>query len=114
MEQIMDLIVKIAALLLFLGIGYAGKHLIAFVKSKMSASDAEKLDQFIAELVAAAEQLYSKKDPDGTIRLEYVQTMLIEKGYEITDAVRAMIEAKVYDINITNKAVSLKAGENNG
>lgn len=112
MEQIMDIIIEIAALLLLLGIGYAGKHLIAFVKSKMSASDAEKLDRFIAELTAAAEQMYKKDDPDGSIRLKYVQDRLVEEGYKITEAVRALIEAKVYDINITNKAV--KAGEQNG
>lgn len=112
MEQIMDSIIKIVAMLLALGIGYAGKYLITFLKTKLNDRDAEKLDQFVAELVAAAEQLYAKDDPDGTIRLGYVQEMLVKEGYKITEAVKALIEAKVYDINITNKAV--KVGENNG
>lgn len=109
MEQIIDIVIKILAMLLALGIGYSGKYLIAFVKSKMDERDAEKLDLFVSELVSAAEQLYAEADETGSIRRGYVQKMLVEAGYEITEAVQAMIEAKVYDINITNKSV--KAGE---
>lgn len=109
MEQIIDIAIKILAMLLALGIGYSGKYLIAFVKSKMDDRDAEKLDLFVSELVAAAEQLYADADEDGSVRRSYVQEMLVEAGYEITEVVKALIESKVYDINIMNKSV--KVGE---
>ena len=109
MEQIIDIIIKVVATILLAGAGWLGNYIINYLRSNLDAKEVEFLDTFVAELVAAAEQMYAKEDPDGTIRLGYVQEMLIEAGYEITDAVKAMIEAKVYDINITNKSV--KAGE---
>lgn len=109
MEQIIDIIIKIVATILLAGAGWLGNYIINYLRSNLDAKEVEFLDTFVAELVAAAEQMYAKDDPDGTIRLGYVQEMLLEAGYEITDAVKAMIEAKVYDINITNKSV--KVGE---
>lgn len=109
MEQIIDIIIKIVATILLAGAGWLGNYIINYLRSNLDAKEVEFLDTFVAELVAAAEQMYAKEDPDGTIRLGYVQEMLVEAGYEITDAVKAMIEAKVYDINITNKSV--KVGE---
>lgn len=106
MEDIIDIILKIVAMLLALGAGYLGKFLMKWIKENVDAKTAEKLDVFVAELVAAAEQLYKKDDPDGSERLAYVQEQLIEAGYEITEAVRALIEAKVFEINITSKAVN--------
>lgn len=108
MEEIVDIIIKILAALLALGIGWLGKYLIGLVKAKLSVTQAEKLDLFIAELVAAAEQIYKERDSDGSIRLEYVKGMLVEAGYEITDAVRALIEAKVFEINLANKVGEVK------
>lgn len=102
MEEIIDIIIKVLAALLALGAGWLGKHLIGLVKTKLNAEQNEMLDLFIAELVAAAEQMFKKDDPDGSIRFEYVKAMLIEAGYEITDAVKALIEAKVFSINLAN------------
>lgn len=109
MEQIIDIIIKIVATILLAGAGWLGNYIINYLRSNLDAKEVEFLDTFVAELVAAAEQMYAKEDPDGSIRLGYVQGMLVEAGYEITEAVQAMIEAKVYDINITNKSV--KVGE---
>lgn len=103
MDEIMTVVIKIVATLLALGIGWLGKYLINLVKTKLSITQAEKLDMFVAELVAAAEQMYKQTDPDGSIRLAYVKGMLIEAGYDLTDAVKALIEAKVFDINLANK-----------
>lgn len=109
MEQIIDIIIKIVATILLAGAGWLGNYIISYMRSNLDAKEVEFLDTFVAELVAAAEQLYAEADETGRIRREYVQKMLIEAGYEITDAIQAMIEAKVYDINITNKSV--KVGE---
>ena len=103
MEEIINIVIKVLAALLALGAGWLGRYLIGLVKTKLSVTQAEKLDLFVAELVAAAEQLYKEKDADGSIRLEYVKGMLVEAGYELTDAVKALIEAKVFEINLTNK-----------
>lgn len=114
MEQIIDIIIKIVATLLLAGAGWLVKYVITYLRSNLDAREVEFLDTFIAELVAAAEQLYAEVDETGGIRREYVYNRLVEAGYEITEAVKAMIEAKVYDINILNQSVSLKVGEENG
>lgn len=103
MEEIMNIIIKIVAMLLALGAGYLGKYVVNWLKTNLDDRGDAKLDLFVAELVAAAEQMYKKDDPDGTARLEYVQTMLIGAGYDITDAVQALIESKVFEINLTNR-----------
>lgn len=105
MDEILNIIVKLVATLLAFGVGWLVKYLVSLLRSKLDENSAEKLDLFIAELVAAAEQLYKQQDPDGTVRLKYVQDMLIEAGYEITDAIRALIESKVFEINIATKAL---------
>lgn len=103
MEQILDIIIKLVAALLALGAGWLGRYLVSWLKTKLNEKQTEKLDLFIAELVAAAEQMYKKDDPDGSVRLNYVQQMLVEAGYEITTAVQALIESKVFSINLVNK-----------
>lgn len=103
MEQILDIIIKLVAALLALGAGWLGRYLVSWLKTKLNEKQTEKLDLFIAELVAAAEQMYKKDDPDGTVRLNYVQQMLVEAGYEVTAAVQALIESKVFSINLVNK-----------
>lgn len=106
MEQIIDIIIKVLAMALALGVGWVGKWLVSWLKSKLDNEQEAKLDLFIAELVAAAEQMYKKDDPDGSVRNLYVQKMLAEAGYELTDAVKALIESKVFNINLTNAAVT--------
>lgn len=107
MEQIIDIIIKIVATLLLAGAGWLGKYVITYLRNNLDAKEVAFLDSFIAELVAAAEQLYAEADETGSIRRGYVQKMLVEAGYEITEAVQAMIEAKVYDINIMNQSVKV-------
>lgn len=102
MEAIMDIIIKVAATLLAMGLGYLGKWALQWLKGKVDEQGAEKLDLFVSELCYAAEQMFKEADPDGTIRRRYVENMLSQAGYELTDAVRAMIESKVFEINLTN------------
>lgn len=102
MEAIMDIIIKVAATLLAMGLGYLGKFVLQWLKGKLNEQQNEKLDMFVTELCLAAEQMFKGVDPDGTIRRGYVENMLKQAGYELTDAVRAMIESKVFEINLTN------------
>lgn len=104
-EEILDIVIKVVATLLALGAAWLGKYVVSWLKTKLSEKNAAKLDLFVAELVAAAEQLYKEDDIDGKMRLSYVESMLIQAGYEITNVVRAMIESKVFEINQLNKDV---------
>lgn len=107
MDEIFDIIIRVLASLLAIGAGWLCKYLVNWLKFKLNDEQDAKLDLFIAELVAAAEQMYKKEDPDGTVRLMYVQKMLAEAGYDITEAVQALIESKVYSINL------FKSGDGN-
>ena len=104
MDELLNVVIKVVATLLAFGIAWIGKYLLNLLKGKLNEQNAAKLDLFVAELVAAAEQMYKKDDPDGTVRLGYVQDMLIQAGYEITGAVMALIESKVFSINLANAA----------
>lgn len=108
MEEILDIIIKVLAGMLALGAAWLGKYVVSWLKSKMTEKSSAKLDSFVAELVAAAEQLYKEEDIDGKMRLNYVESMLIQAGYEITNVVKALIESKVYEINLNNKEVQTK------
>lgn len=100
MNEIISIIVKILAALLAL----AGTYGIALLKSwlteKLGSERTQQLEEYIAQFVAAAEQQFKEDDPDGTKRMEYVINLLQELGYAVTDHVRALIEAKVFEVNI--------------
>ena len=94
MEEFLNVFIKMVGTVVGFGLVWllniAGEYL-----KKKGYND--ELDKFVTSLVAAAEQMYWNEN--GSFRLEYVQTALIEAGYELTEAVRALIESKVYEIN---------------
>ena len=101
-EQILDIIIRLAALLvIYFGCIVANK-LKKMISQKLTAEEKAALDSFIGYLTKAAEQMFKAEDDDGSMRLQYVQGMLIEAGYDLTDEVRAMIEAHVFEINRGN------------
>ena len=103
MENILDILIRLAATLLCYGAWLLTQKVRAYLKDK---AEYEKLDKFLDELVIAADQMLKKDDDDGSKRLEYVQGMLIEAGYELTDALRAKIEAKVFQLNLVSRGVN--------
>ena len=103
MEDIMNIIIKLVATLLAFGAAWLGRYLVEWLKTNLDEKEEVLLDQFIADLVAAAEQMYKQNDPDGSERLHYVQAMLVEAGYEVTEFVQAMIESKVFSINLATR-----------
>lgn len=111
MEEIMDIIIRVVATVVVLGLGYLFKLAANWIRSKLDDKQEEKFNDFLDELVHAAEQMYKGDDPDGTVRLEYVQSVLIEAGYELTDVVRALIESKVYNLNRWENPVYLAPEE---
>ena len=103
MEDIIEISIQLIATLLAFGVAWVGRYLVDWLKANLDEKEEAVLDKFIAELVAAAEQMYKKDDYDGSERLNYVQSMLVEAGYEVTEFVQAMIESKVFEINLATK-----------
>ena len=114
MEELIDIAIKVVATLLALGLGLLLKQIGSWIKSKQSERENAMLNAFIAELVAAAEQMYKKEDPDGSIRLDYVESMLVQAGHDITDVVAALIESKVFEINLAEKEAGVGNGKPEG
>lgn len=91
MDEILKVLLALIAVLLT---RYAIPAINAYLKSK----NADELETLISELVTAAEQLI-KGSGKGESKLAYVEEMLNAQGIEMTDSVRAKVEAKVYELN---------------
>lgn len=100
MEDIIDIVLKVLALLLGAGLGYLGKLAVSYIKSKLTAQQAAELDTLIGELVAAAEQMYKAGDNNGSIRYDYVVGRLRDLGYAVTKEVNDLIESNVLKVNL--------------
>lgn len=99
MEAILDILVKLIGAIVGAGVVYLIGEAHKYLRASMDEKNRAKLDAFVSSLVAAADQMYKAEDADGSIRLGYVQGMLVEAGYELTDAIRALIESKVLELN---------------
>jgi len=97
MEEIMNILIKLAGSLAGIAIVCGVKAIGTYLNQ---ARENETLDSLVTSAVKAAEQLFKADDEDGTIRLNYVQNLLIDAGYDLTDAIMALIESKVYALNI--------------
>ena len=103
MADILDIVVKILAALLTMGITYVLTKVKKFLESRMSETDMDMLENLISSFCQAAEQQFKEDDPTGEKRLEYVKEQLVKLGYEITDLIQAEIESAVWKINLTSK-----------
>lgn len=74
------------------------RYAVPAIKAYLKKADAEELEALIEELVKAAEQLI-KGSKQGDKKLSYVEDMLSAQGIEMSDEVRAKVEAKVYAMN---------------
>ena len=70
----------------------------AWMQEKVGAQKLERVEKYVSNYVGAAEQLLKEDDPDGSKRKAYVCNQLISIGYQITDTVNSIIEAKVYSL----------------
>lgn len=98
MNEIIEMMIKFAGTLVGVALFLLLKNVSTYVKSRLDANEEALLNDFVTSLVAAAEQMF--KTESGAVRLSYVQDQLIDAGYELTDALRALIESKVYEINL--------------
>ena len=96
MENIMDIILRVAGTLAACGLAYLAKVAASEIRAFVEKYNLEK---YVASLVSAAEQTLKEMDDNGSLRREWVQGMLIEAGYDLTEAVMALVESKVYELN---------------
>ena len=80
-------------------------------ETNADAAAQESIRALIQSFTRAAEQLYQNHDPDGTLRMQYVQRQLRVLGEEITEAVLNMIEGAVWEINTENKKAMVQTKE---
>lgn len=97
MNEMFEIIIKLLGTLAGVGVVYSIKMCVSYLRSRLDESEKALADSFIESFVVAAEQMYWNES--GEFRLAYVQDRLLEAGYELTDALRAMIESKVYKIH---------------
>ena len=102
-EEILNIFIKLGVSLLGLLLGVLLQEAKKYLQAKLSNEERAKLENLVKTLVAAAEQMYGTEDPDGGKRLGYVQNMLRDAGVELTDAVRAIIESQVQNLNSSKK-----------
>lgn len=77
-------------------------------------SSQKTIKLLIASFVQAAEQLLHDKDPDGSLRMEYVKNQLTALGIALTSEIVSMIEGAVWEVNNQNRKNIQKKVENNG
>ena len=95
METVIEKIIVWALLLFLLVLMILAKKAYDYLKSKLKAESADALDKLVETLVCAADQMFKAYDVDGSLRLGYVQEQLVAAGYDVTEAIRALIESKV-------------------
>ena len=94
-EKIIVMALEILGALLIIGLGFLGRYLKQLLTEKIGAAKFAELEGYVAILTAAADQTLKAEDPTGTKRYDYVIGRLAQLGYEITDYVKDVIEAKV-------------------
>lgn len=97
MEAIMEIMCELIGALVGVAVVCAAKVACDYLGK---LREDKNLDKLISSGVKAAEQLFKEDDDTGEIRLAYVQNLLIEAGYDLTEAVMALVESKVYELNI--------------
>lgn len=72
----------------------------------------KRLYGFIEKAVRAAEKLKESDQLKGQTKLEYVEKLLADNGYAMTDTVRLLIEAAVKTLDMDGGAIASEAETN--
>lgn len=97
--SLLDLFGKLLAVVVVAIVMYFVPMLRDWLEAHAGVAQTEELLVVISSFVRAADQLFHDADPDGHIRKEYVIDKLKEYGIDITEAIMAMIEGAVFDVN---------------
>lgn len=99
MENLIDILAKILAALIFIGVAWLCGKIKNYMTVKAKATGNDDLVQLVQQFCNAAEQQYKAGMLTADQRKEYVFELLQEANVEVTDIVDALIEAAVYRIN---------------
>lgn len=109
--NIIEIIGKLLAAAFLALLAYLTPKAKAWFEANAGAAAQEKIRALIQSFTRAAEQLYHNQDPEGTLRMKFVQQQLRALGVEITEAVLNMIEGAVWEINTENKKALVQTKE---
>lgn len=102
-DEMISIVGKLIAAI-FVGIvAYLTPKIKTWLDTHTSKTDKEKIKILIDSFVQAAEQLLHDKDPDGTLRMDYVKNQLTAFGIGLTSDIVSMIEGAVWEINNQNR-----------
>lgn len=105
MNEFVDIFVKLVGGLCGVCFVTLAGVAVSYLRGKLGETEQAYLDSFIESLVLSAEQTLKDGDFDGSQRRAYVEEMLIAAGYKINDTIRAIMESKVYKVNLESKYV---------
>lgn len=77
-------------------------QLEALIKSKIDEYKLSKMLRDVDKFAEAAEQMAKKNGLDGEWKNNLVIELLRDNGYDITETIKAYVEAKVLQINQNN------------
>lgn len=103
MDNLFDILIELIALIIAGLLLSVGEELKRWIKEQILKVKDERLQKLIVNLVHSVEQTLKEQDPTGAKRFAEVERLLEDAGYAITDVIRSMIEAEVYNINLNNK-----------
>lgn len=103
MDNLFDILIELIALVIAGLLLSVGEELKRWIKEQILKVKDERLQKLIVNLVHSVEQTLKEQDPTGAKRFAEVERLLEDAGYAITDVIRSMIEAEVYNINLNNK-----------
>lgn len=103
MNNVMNILGEILGLAILALIAVVLPKIRAYFVAKFGEEKTEAMIEQIKWLVAAAEQMYKERDPDGKLRKDFVKTQLEALGVKITPDVDAIIEGCVYELNQARK-----------
>lgn len=102
-NNILTILMELLSFGLLALVGWAVPKICQWLNIKNSDAITQEVMNLIGVFVNAAEQLLKEEDPTGEKRKQYVIEHLQALGYEITDVMLAMIENKVFELNLETK-----------
>lgn len=102
-NHVLEILMELLAFGVLALVGWGVPKICEWLNIKNSDAVTEEVRKLIGIFVNAAEQLLKQEDPTGEKRKQYVIEHLQALGYEITDVMLAMIENKVFELNLETK-----------
>lgn len=114
-NNMIEIIGKLLAAVIVGIMAYLTPKIKHWFEVNTTESSQKTIKLLVVSFVQAAEQLLHDKDPDGSLRMEYVKNQLTSLGIALTSEIVSMIEGAVWEVNNQNKKnIQQKETEDNG